>query len=94
MKDSTWKSYGGSPNSAFLIGKDGSIKLAQPWFKPYALERALLAELGGRRRKTVFKGRPTILYVLLAGLMASGAGLVKLGLWGARRLGGLTDSKT
>ncbi len=91
MDNSIWKAYGKAVNPAFLIGKDGTIKLKQGWFKPYELEKALLEELGGRPRKPIFKGRPTALYVLMAGAMAAVVGVLRLGLWGAKQLGGQPD---
>jgi hypothetical protein len=45
MANSVWKAYRQQPNSAFLIGYDGRIKLYQEWFEPYQLEQMLLKEL-------------------------------------------------
>jgi len=45
MQDSTWNAYGRAPNSGYLIGMDGRIKLRQGWLKPKDLEKAILKEL-------------------------------------------------
>lgn len=45
MENSTWKAYGGAPNSAYLIGRDGRVRLRQGWFEPEGLEQALTQEV-------------------------------------------------
>jgi hypothetical protein len=45
MRNSAWKSYGQAPNAAYLIGKDGKVKLRQSWFKAGAFKKALVGEL-------------------------------------------------
>lgn len=45
MENSTWNAYGKAPNAAYLIGKDGLIKLRQGWFEPVEFEKVLKEEL-------------------------------------------------
>jgi len=47
IENSAWYAYGKAPNAAYLIGKDGLIKLRQGWFEPVELEKALKEELAG-----------------------------------------------
>jgi hypothetical protein len=41
MDNAAWKAYGSRPNSAFVIGPDGRIILAQEWCEPVSLSKAL-----------------------------------------------------
>lgn len=41
MDNQVWRAFGARPNSAFLIGADGRILLAQEWADPEALDAAL-----------------------------------------------------
>ncbi len=41
MDNAAWKAFGSRPNSAFVIGPDGRIVLAQEWLEPVSLSKAL-----------------------------------------------------
>lgn len=41
-----WCTYGTAPNPAFVIAQDGTIALAELWFRTDALYQALLEQLG------------------------------------------------
>lgn len=45
MDDRVYCSYGAMPNSAFLIGTDGRIVLAQAWSDPQEMEAVLVEYL-------------------------------------------------
>jgi hypothetical protein len=45
FENSTWEAYGRAPNAAYLIGKDGRVKIRQGWFEPREFEEALAREL-------------------------------------------------
>ena len=49
MQNSTWEQYGSAPNSAYLIGADGRVKLRQGWFEPRQFEQALVKEISRAR---------------------------------------------
>ncbi len=44
MQDSAWAAVGKAPNTAVLVGRDGTCQVCQDWFRPDALQ-AQLGEL-------------------------------------------------
>jgi hypothetical protein len=47
MDNAAWRSYGRAPSAAFLIDREGRVRLHQPWVEPKGLDKAieqLLAE--------------------------------------------------
>ena len=45
MDNPVWCTYGAMPNSAYLIGTDGTIVEKQAWYKPQLMEEAILSYL-------------------------------------------------
>lgn len=41
MDNATWKAYGSAPNCGYLIGTDGKVIVAQPWFDAGPMRNAL-----------------------------------------------------
>jgi hypothetical protein len=44
-RNPVWCTYGPAPNSAFLVGQDGTIEMSQLWFDPRTMEQAIQAVL-------------------------------------------------
>jgi hypothetical protein len=41
MDNAVWCTYGPAPNSAYLIGTDGTVVARQGWYDPAEMERAI-----------------------------------------------------
>ena len=46
MDNAVWCTYGPAPNSAYLIGTDGTVVARQGWYDPAEMELAIQAYLG------------------------------------------------
>ena len=51
MDNKVWKAWGSAPNCAYLIGTDGRVVEAQPWFDAGPM-RAALEKLLAKRGTT------------------------------------------
>ena len=48
MDNAVWCAYGPAPNSAYLIGIDGTIVEKQDWYQPQIMETAIIDYNGTR----------------------------------------------
>jgi hypothetical protein len=42
MDNANWKAYGSAPNCAYLVGRDGKVVEAQPWFDARPMREAIV----------------------------------------------------